>query len=125
MKTLSGSSALHVRVRSRPITGLACCLFLAMLAATPAAQVDADFTATPTSGPNTLTVSFTDTTSGDPVNTWIWTFGDGAVAYYQHPMHTYDTPGTYSVSLIVITETTFDVEIKDDLNSATNAGEPA
>ncbi len=60
----------------------------------------ADFSATPTAGTAPLQVAFTSLTSGNPT-TWAWNFGDGATSSAQQPVHTYATPGTYSVSLTV------------------------
>ncbi|MFO8129354.1 MAG: choice-of-anchor L domain-containing protein, partial [Bacteroidales bacterium] len=45
-------------------------------------------------------VSFDATGSGD-VTTWDWSFGDGATATGQNVTHTYSSPGTYSVMLVV------------------------
>jgi PKD repeat protein len=47
-----------------------------------------------------LAVSFTDQSSG-AITDWWWTFGDGATSSEQHPSHTYDAPGDYTVSLTV------------------------
>ncbi|MDD5509161.1 MAG: PKD domain-containing protein, partial [Bacteroidales bacterium] len=58
----------------------------------------ADFVANPTSGDAPLTVQFTDLSSGDPTQ-WAWNFGDGATSTEQNPEHTYNAPGTYTVSL--------------------------
>ncbi len=58
----------------------------------------ANFTANITSGTVPLTVQFTDTSTGSP-NAWNWTFGDGATSAEQNPVHTYDTAGTFTVSL--------------------------
>ncbi len=44
-------------------------------------------------------VSFTDNTTQNP-NAWNWTFGDGATSTLQHPIHTYVSNGTYTVTLI-------------------------
>ncbi|MFN3243181.1 MAG: beta strand repeat-containing protein [Planctomycetota bacterium] len=58
-----------------------------------------DFTATPTSGPASLAVTFTDTSTGDPTS-WLWDFGDGSsTVTTQNPNHTYTTPGTYTVTM--------------------------
>lgn len=46
------------------------------------------------------TTSFTDITSGTPIN-WQWNFGDGSpIANLQNPTHTYSAPGTYLVTLV-------------------------
>lgn len=47
-----------------------------------------------------LAVRFVDTSSGEPT-TWFWVFGDGATSEEQNPVHVYQVPGTYSVSLQV------------------------
>lgn len=65
----------------------------------------ARFTATPISGNAPLTVQFTDTSQGSPAS-WSWYFGsystaDSGVSTSQNPSHTYDTAGTYSVTLRV------------------------
>jgi PKD repeat protein/FtsP/CotA-like multicopper oxidase with cupredoxin domain len=61
----------------------------------------ADFTGTPETGVTPLTVVFTDGSSNGPT-AWLWDFGDGNItnATMQHPVHTYSTAGTYTVSLI-------------------------
>ena len=66
-----------------------------------------NFSGSPTSGPAPLTVQFTDLSTG-PVSSWLWDFGDGGTSFAQHPSHTYDMPGTYTVVLGVDGE----VEIK-------------
>ena len=50
-----------------------------------------------------LTVDFTDesTDSDGEVVAWLWEFGDGSASAEQNPSHTYDTEGTYSVTLTV------------------------
>lgn len=62
--------------------------------------LNADFTATPTSGPAPLTVTFIDTSSGS-INTRNWDFGDGKSSTAQTAVTTYSDPGTYSVTLNV------------------------
>jgi PKD repeat protein len=59
----------------------------------------AAFTATPTSGPAPLNVTFTDQSTGYPT-AWLWDFGDEGTADAQDPSHTYAKPGSYTVSLI-------------------------
>lgn len=58
----------------------------------------ASFTASPTSGAAPLKVQFKDTSTGSP-SSWAWDFGDGASSAQQSPTHTYDQPGTYTVTL--------------------------
>jgi len=53
----------------------------------------------PTVGVAPLPVLFTDQTTGAPT-TWSWNFGDGGSSTAQNPpVHSYSTPGTYTVSL--------------------------
>ena len=59
---------------------------------------NANFTASPTSGCMSLTVTFNDLSSPNP-NSWSWNFGDGFASNAQNPTHVYTTPGTYTVSL--------------------------
>ncbi len=66
------------------------------------ASEGAAFSANVTSGPAPLTVRFTDLSVGSPTS-WSWTFGDGGTSTEQHPIHTYTTPGTYTVNLTVST----------------------
>lgn len=63
----------------------------------------ADFEAQPTSGIYPLEVQFTDLSDAGSTNLtdWMWAFGDGDTSYVRNPNHTYETPGTYDVSLTV------------------------
>ena len=66
----------------------------------------ANFTATPLTGGVPLNVQFTDTSTNNPTS-WIWNFGDTmntTVSYAQHPNHTYEYPGNYSVKLWAMNE---------------------
>ncbi|MCD4819671.1 MAG: FG-GAP-like repeat-containing protein, partial [Candidatus Cloacimonetes bacterium] len=65
------------------------------------------FSATPLTGHFPLEVTFTDESNFiDPILTWSWDFdNDGEIdSNEQNPTFTYDEPGTYSVSLITMTE---------------------
>jgi PKD repeat protein len=73
--------------------------------------VSADFSADVTSGIAPLSVQFTDLSSGD-YDTLAWDFGDGGSSDLENPMHTYSTPGTYSVSLTISGLGGSDTEIK-------------
>ena len=46
-----------------------------------------------------MNVQFTDLTTGDDVNNWSWTFGDGGTSTAQNPYYTYQSEGDYDVSL--------------------------
>ena len=59
-----------------------------------------EFTGEPAEGPAPLTVSFTDLSAG-PIDTRTWDLGDGVTSKENNPVHTYETPGTYSVRLSV------------------------
>ena len=60
----------------------------------------ADFSGSPTSGIQPLTVTFADATTG-PASTYSWNFGDGQTSTARNPVHVYQNAGTYSVSLNV------------------------
>lgn len=66
----------------------------------------ADFSATPLTGSAPFEVQFMDQSSGRlyEILSWTWDFGDGSpYSSDQDPVHTYDTPGTYTVSLTILT----------------------
>jgi PKD repeat protein len=60
----------------------------------------ADFTQDIQSGKVVLSVHFTDLSTGNP-DSWLWNFGDGAISDQKSPIHPYDEPGSYLVSLTV------------------------
>ncbi|WP_052292252.1 PKD domain-containing protein [Methanosphaerula palustris] len=59
----------------------------------------ANFTANATAGRTPFTVQFTDQSTG--ATGYQWQFGDGTTSTEQNPVHTYTTPGSYSVMLTV------------------------
>ncbi|MDY7078830.1 MAG: PKD domain-containing protein [Chloroflexota bacterium] len=63
----------------------------------------AGFTAYPTEGFHSLTVTFTNTTTttppGGPALTYLWRFGDGQTSTLPNPTHTYTAAGVYTVTL--------------------------
>ncbi|MBN1195758.1 MAG: PKD domain-containing protein, partial [Methanomicrobiaceae archaeon] len=66
----------------------------------PQTMPDADFAADITSGTAPLTVDFTDLSGNGTY--WAWYFGDGYTSNAPDPYpHTYVSPGTYDVRLIV------------------------
>lgn len=60
----------------------------------------ADFSANITGGPAPLTVQFTDLSTGGNISSWLWDFG-GQSSTLRHPLHCFNSPGSYSVSLTV------------------------
>jgi len=62
--------------------------------------LNATFFLSETSGTAPLTVTVYGRTQSLPAN-WSWDFGDGTTAFGQTVSHTYDDPGTYTVTLSV------------------------
>jgi PKD repeat protein len=76
---------------------------IAIIAGASAAIADsgslsANFLANVNTGAAPLTVHFTDKSEGSPTG-WQWDFGDGSSSTLQNPVYTYNTPGTYTVTL--------------------------
>ncbi len=63
----------------------------------------AQFSANRTGGSAPLTVEFTDASTGSP-GFWWWQFGDGSASAEQNPVHLYQRPGMYDVTLTVFGE---------------------
>gem|GEM_PF-4983832 len=84
--------------------------------------VRAQFSATPTTGNSPLTVTFADSSIGAITN-WRWNFGDGTTLemdtsnYQQNVSHTYNIPGTYTVTLRV--QQIENGEVKDEDTAST------
>ena len=64
------------------------------------ARLHADFSATPTQGVAPLEVTFNNLSVGDYTSCY-WVFGDGITSTLQHPVHTYNLSGVYTVSLTI------------------------
>jgi len=90
-------------------------VFLLARSTPVAAQLDAEFSLTPTSGISPLTVQCTDLTTGGTPTAWFWEFGDGTTSSETDPAHTYTSPGTYTVALTVFLGLDVDTETKTDL----------
>lgn len=58
----------------------------------------ADFSGNPVQGYAPLAILFTDRSTNVPTY-WAWNFGDGQTSNNNNPVHTYQSPGMYSVSL--------------------------
>ncbi len=64
----------------------------------------ADFSSSGTFGCAPFSTSFTNTSFNSGygnLSSWAWDFGDGSTSNSQNPSHTYNSPGTYNVSLTV------------------------
>lgn len=79
----------------------------------------ASFESNVTEGSAPLAVLFSDRSTGDDLTAWSWTFGDGNTSAEQHPVHVYETIGTYSVSLTITNATGLKVEEKTDYITVT------
>ena len=97
--TVNGASATDTLTKTNYIT------------VTAPTSVQANFSATPTSGLLPLQVQFTDQSTGG-VNLRVWNFGDGQISTAQHPSHTYSSAGIYTVTLIASGPQGNDTEIK-------------
>ncbi|MBP1929179.1 PKD repeat protein/outer membrane protein assembly factor BamB [Methanolinea mesophila] len=64
----------------------------------PKEPLIADFTANVTDGAAPLTVGFESRSVGI-AQAWNWSFGDGTYSEEENPVHTYTSPGSYTVSL--------------------------
>jgi parallel beta-helix repeat protein len=75
----------------------------------------ADFTANPRTGTASLTVNFTDTSTGT-ITSWAWDFNnDGTTdSTVQNPSYAYSNPGSYTVKLTVTGPGGSDDETKTD-----------
>jgi subtilisin family serine protease len=71
----------------------------------------AAFSGSPLSGTASLSVQFTDASTGSPTG-WSWSFGDGGTSTMQNPSHTYTSAGTYTVTLTASNAYGSDVESK-------------
>jgi PKD repeat protein len=69
------------------------------------AGVQAGFSAAPTEGVAPLYVSFTNQSEpAAEITSYLWDFGDGVTSTLAEPVHTYDIPGSYSVSLTAFSD---------------------
>lgn len=63
-----------------------------------------DFLATRRSGTAPLTVTFSNLTEpAEIIQSYHWEFGDGSTSSETHPLHTYQSPGVYTVGLSATT----------------------
>lgn len=78
-----------------------------------AAEPHASFTAKPLHGVVPHKVEFTNRATGN-ITEYFWDFGDGNTSTLKEPGHTYDTPGTFTVKLVVTGPGGSDTKIRRD-----------
>ena len=71
-----------------------------LIAVGTTSPVRAEFSATNRRRSTRTTTNFVDLSSGN-ITAWQWNFGDGQTSTEQNPVHTYETPGAYTVTLTV------------------------
>ncbi len=79
-----------------------------------------------------LEVNFDGISSLDIVDSWTWNFGDGNSAYVEDPIHIYNTPGRYNITVEIVsqgqthdyTTTKYVTVLADTLIGTTTMGEP-
>ena len=83
----------------------------------------AKFTSSTTNGVSPLEVSFSDQSTGDTTS-WQWDFGDNQTSNEQNPVHLYENPGLYTVTLTASGPGGNNTEIKTDFISITAPATP-
>lgn len=85
--------------------------------------IQADFEATPLSGPAPLSVTFQDTSSSSAsISEWLWDFGDGTISGQQNPTHVFNE-GSFTISLRVTSSAGSDTVTKTDLIAVSAEGD--
>jgi PKD repeat protein len=110
--TFTNAGSYAVTLVAYAIAGADTCRVVNCIESLPPPPV-ADFGAFPTSGGYSLTVQFTNLTSGAATN-WSWSFGDGGGGGTRDPQYTYADPGVYSVALTAIGAGGSHTETKSD-----------
>jgi PKD repeat protein len=75
--------------------------------------VIAKFSVSQPEGPAPLRVSFRDLSAGSP-ESWLWDFGDGTSSAEQNPVHQYNSPGSYTVSLTARNDDQTDTQVQQN-----------
>jgi len=81
----------------------------------------AEFSANITSGTAPLAVVFTDQSTNSPTS-WQWDFGDESTSTQQNPSHTYNTDGSYTVTLTATNGNGSNVKTKPNYIVVTEGG---
>lgn len=87
--------------------------FVVLSSQTSTAQLSVNFSASPLTVCVGQNIQFTDlSTSGTPIVSWAWDFGDGSSSNAQNPTHAYTTSGTFTVILTASNGTNAVSEVK-------------
>ncbi|WP_292349949.1 PKD domain-containing protein [Methanoregula sp. PtaU1.Bin006] len=89
---------------------------------TPEAPVAA-ISANKTSWSSPAVVQFYDRSTGYPTS-WAWDFGDGTTSNVKNPVHTYESTGNYTITLIVTNNLGTDTITKDEYFHAYDPSSP-
>ncbi|MBE0639899.1 MAG: T9SS type A sorting domain-containing protein [Bacteroidales bacterium] len=68
-----------------------------------------------------MSVQFKDMSEGDPIK-WTWTFGDGQTDTVKNPLHIYQEPGSYTIKLTILDETTSNSLTRENYITVTTEG---
>ena len=90
----------------------------------PAGSLIADFNSIVTTGDAPLSVRFDVSYSGTPTS-WLWDFGDSSTSTLRDATHTYNNPGSYTVSLTVTNAVGSYTETKANYITAVGTGPSA
>lgn len=63
-------------------------------------------------------------TGAKPVTAWRWDFGDGATSTEQNPVHAYEDPGAYTVTLAISSASGSDVRVQPNCVTVQKAAVP-
>lgn len=77
-------------------------------------QVTAEFSGSQTTGCNSFFVQFTNESTGNGQLSSFWDFGNGNVSYLKNPTALYNSPGSYTVTLVVTNGIDFDTVVKQN-----------
>ena len=82
-------------------------------------EMKADFDADPVKGRAPLKVRFADRSQGVSVGQY-WDFGDGETSVKLNPIHVYDKPGRYTVTLVKMGAVASDEVTRDGIVQVTS-----
>ncbi len=106
---------------SAKVSGTMTTATITTLMTAPANQsLSVDFTANITAGSAPLTVRFNAISTGSP-SRWSWDFGDGGTSGLEDPIHTYENPGNYTITLHAVYNTASVSKEKADYITVTRA----